>query len=120
MFCAVIPFQACGIHDARLHAIRLMQIAATFLPEVQRQLVQVGSNTRGVMSVFCSQFGCVKPPHHNGDHDIPPFDQPRHDPPKSGPADLDLTGEAENIANARAAHQTAPQPEPETERQEGS
>ncbi|MGH8882700.1 MAG: hypothetical protein ACRD0P_36065, partial [Stackebrandtia sp.] len=111
MFIAMIPFMAAGANDARLHAIRLMQNAATFLPEVQRQLVQVGSSTHGVRSLFCSQFGCVKPPHHPGDHDIPPFDSPRHDPPKSGPGDLDITtAEAENIANARAKaeHEAAP------------
>ena len=86
MYCAVIPYMAVGVNDARLHAIRLMQTAATFLPEVQRQLVQVGS-TSGVLSVFCHQHGCIKAPHHDGGHDIPPFNTGLKQPPQSGSED---------------------------------
>lgn len=105
-FLTTVAFLACGPDDARLQAIRLVEAAEEFLPEVQRHASMLGSVRHGTHSLFCPQPGCVKTSPHAGDHDIPSRTEPGHQPPKVDVDDLELTDQQ------RAAVDHVRQPDP--------
>lgn len=90
-FIVGVAFLAAGPTDAQLHAIRLIEAAESFLPEVQRHASMIASYQHGNHSLFCPQPGCVKTWKHPGDHDIPPYQEPGHQPPKADLDGLDLS-----------------------------
>ncbi|GAA4914540.1 hypothetical protein LX16_5190 [Stackebrandtia albiflava] len=66
-----LPLIAFGAADARARALDILDVVAESEPGLLRQGTTVCHESGSPMSLFCEREGCLRPPFHDGAHDVP-------------------------------------------------